>query len=348
MSSKYRIAVAGCGGMANVWMDYVRQRPDAEIAALVDIRLEAAEVMREKHGLHCPVFTDLHEALEQTEANLVFDITIPASHFEIASVALRHGCHVFAEKPLAETMEQCDELISLAEQVNRSHSVMQNRRFDPRLRALKKLIAEGTIGRPGLVCADFFLAPHFGGFREVMDSPLLLDMAIHTFDQARCILGADPVTVYCEEFNPPGSWYKGNAVAVCTFTMSDGSIFSYRGSWCAEGAPTSWQASWRITGEKGTAIWDGTDMPYAEAVSPEEQAGGQFMNRYVRKEGDMSGIQIPETFHHGCLDEMFQALEEGRPAETDSRDNRLSMAMVLGALESAKSGRRVAIEELIS
>ncbi|MFB5265909.1 hypothetical protein ACE41H_03795 [Paenibacillus enshidis] len=70
------------------------------------------------------------------------------------------------------------------------------------------------------------------------------------------------------------------------------------------------------------------------------------MNRYVRKDGDVSGFQLPENFHHGCLDEMFQALEEGRPAETDSRDNRLSMAMVLGALESAKSGRRVAIKEL--
>ncbi|MFB5762511.1 Gfo/Idh/MocA family protein [Paenibacillus medicaginis] len=346
MGSKYRIAVAGCGSMANVWMDYVRQRPDAEIAALVDIRREAAEAMKAKHGLHCPVFTDLHEALEQTETNLVFDITIPASHFDIASVALRHGCHVFAEKPLAETMEQCSELISLAEQVNRSHAVMQNRRFDPRLRALKKLIAEGTIGRPGLVCADFFLAPHFGGFRDAMDSPLLLDMAIHTFDQARCILEADPVTVYCEEFNPPGSWYKGNAAAVCTFTMSDGSIFSYRGSWCAEGAPTSWQASWRITGEKGTAVWNGTDMPYAEVVSPEGQAEGQFMNCYTRMEGDVSSIHLPETFHHGCLDEMFRALDEGRLVETDSRDNRLSMAMVLGALESAKSGRKVDIREL--
>ena len=41
-----------------------------------------------------------------------------------------------------------------------------------------------------------------------MESPLILDMAIHTFDQARFITGADPVSVYCHEFNPPGSWYK--------------------------------------------------------------------------------------------------------------------------------------------
>ena len=37
-----------------------------------------------------------------------------------------------------------------------------------------------------------------------MDSPLVLDMAIHTFDQARFITGANPISVYCHEFNPPG------------------------------------------------------------------------------------------------------------------------------------------------
>ena len=41
-----------------------------------------------------------------------------------------------------------------------------------------------------------------------MESPLLLDMAIHTFDQARFITGADALSVYCHEFNPAGSWYR--------------------------------------------------------------------------------------------------------------------------------------------
>jgi predicted dehydrogenase len=92
-------------------------------------------------------------------------------------------------------------------------SVMQNHRY------LKKI---HTIGTVGSVHADFFLVPHFGGFRDLMDSPLILDMAIHTFDQARLITEANPVSVYCHEFNPPGSWYKGNASVICIFEMSDG------------------------------------------------------------------------------------------------------------------------------
>lgn len=345
MTVKYKVAVAGCGGMANSWIDYAQKRQDTEIVALVDIKLEFAQAMADKRGLTCRTFTDMKQAIEETGANLVFDVTIPASHFTIAKTSMQLGCDVFGEKPLAETMEQCNETVRLSEQTGRSHAVMQNRRFDSRIRSLRKLIETGTIGKPGYIGADFFLGPHFGGFRDAMDSPLLLDMSIHTFDQARLILGVDPLSVYCQEFNPAGSWYEGNAAAICIYEMSDGSIFCYRGSWCAEGAQTSWEASWRITGEKGSAIWDGRGEPYAEVVAEGDQMG-KFIREYTRVNGE--AIELINTFHHGCLDEMFSSLEEKRPAETDCRDNRFSMAMVLGAIESAKTGRKINIAEFMN
>ncbi|AIQ41421.1 Gfo/Idh/MocA family oxidoreductase [Paenibacillus sp. FSL R7-0297] len=344
MTAEYRVVVAGCGAMANEWISYAVKHTEIEIVGLVDIRVESAQTMGEKHGLTCPVFTDISQAIEATAANLVFDITVPSSHFSIASKALEAGCHVFTEKPLAETMEQCNEIVNMAGRTGLSHAVMQNRRYDPHIRSLRGLITSGAIGRTGSISASFFLAPHFGGFREAMDSPLLLDMAIHTFDQARFISGADPVSVYCQEFNPPGSWYEGNAAAICIFEMSDGSVFCYQGSWCAEGAPTSWEASWRVQGERGAAIWDGRDMPYAEIIGGGE-ASGQFLNEYERVEGP--AVQMKETFHQGCLEEMFRSLAEQRPAETDCRDNRYSMAMVLGALESTRTGSKLNIAEFI-
>ncbi|MBO9596332.1 MAG: Gfo/Idh/MocA family oxidoreductase [Cohnella sp.] len=343
MTSKHRVVVVGCGGMSNVWIDYAMQRPDAEIVALVDINLAFAEKMREKKGLNCGTFTDLALAIEKTEANLVFDVTIPASHFQVASTAMRLGCDVFGEKPLAETLEECDEIVRIAEGTGRTHAVMQNRRYDPRIRALRRMIASDRIGQVGFIGADFFIGAHFGGFRDAMESPLLLDMAIHTFDQARLISGANPVSVYCHEFNPKGSWYSGNASAICIFEMSDGSVFNYRGSWCSEGAPTSWEAQWRIVGERGTAIWDGHGQPYAEALAPGSQEG-KFIRDYVRIDPEPEATEGAATGHNGCLDEMFLALEQGRPPETDCRDNRYSMAMVLGALESAKTGRKVMLE----
>ncbi len=333
----FRIAVAGCGGMANTWVKYALERQDAEIVALVDINEENAKAIDQRYGLNCGIYREIDEAIRNSGANLVFDVTIPEAHHHIVTTALKMGCHVLGEKPMASSMEEARDMVAAADRSGKMYAVMQNRRYLKQIRAFRQLIESGVIGKPGFVCADFFLGPHFGGFREIMESPLILDMAIHTFDQARFITGADPVSVYCHEFNPSGSWYSGNAAAICIFEFSNGSVFCYRGSWCAQGAPTSWESSWRVTGSKGTAVWDGINPPYCEVVSPEKQ--DKFIYDVERVE--TSYLWDGREGHEGCLDEMFNALLQERKAETDCGDNIKSMAMVFGALESAKKGRKV-------
>lgn len=163
MTAQYRVAVAGCGGMANAWIEYALSRSDIQIVALVDIRLESAQAMAAKHGIPCLTFTDIKQAIQETEANLVFDVTVPGSHYSISSTALEHGCNVFSEKPLAETMEECTKIVEISERTGNAHAVMQNRRYDPRIRTLRGLIESDTIGRVGYIGASFFLGAHFGG-----------------------------------------------------------------------------------------------------------------------------------------------------------------------------------------
>lgn len=335
--ANYRVVVAGCGGMANTWVDYALKREDIEIVGLVDIREESAAAMKEKRGLNAAIFTDLQEALEQVNADIVFDVTIPASHKQVAQTAFSHGCHLFGEKPLAESMEDARGLIEQAESADRHYAIMQNRRYNPQIRAVSSAVKDGTIGSLGAIHADFFLGAHFGGFRDLMDNVLLLDMAIHTFDEARFISGADPVSVYCHEFNLPGSWYEGNASAVAIYEMSDGSVFCYRGSWSSEGFPTSWESDWRVIGSKGTILWNGKDNPVCEVV--DESKPVQFQS--ALKQTDIPVTWNGQGGHHGCLDEMFASLKENRPAETEASDNVKSLSMVLGAIESAKTGAKV-------
>lgn len=163
MTAQYRVAVAGCGGMANAWIEYALSRSDTQIVALVDIRLESAQAMAAKHEISCLTFTDIKEAIQTTEANLVFDVTVPGSHYSISSTALELGCNVFSEKPLAETMEECTKIVEISERTGNAHAVMQNRRYDPRIRSLRNLIESDTIGRVGYISSSFFLGAHFGG-----------------------------------------------------------------------------------------------------------------------------------------------------------------------------------------
>ncbi len=334
MDKKFRVVLVGCGSMAHTWVEYAKTRDDTSLVAVVDIQLAAATALLERHVLTCQAFTSLTEALNATNANLVFDVTIPEAHEEVVLTALKAGCDVFGEKPLAASLAAAQGMVKTALETGRTFAIMQNRRFNNQIRAYQDLIK--VIGDVGFLSANFFIAPHFGGFREAMQSPLLLDMAIHTFDAARFLSGADAVSVYCHEFNPKGSWYAGHANAICIFEMSDGSVFSYNGSWAAEGASTAWEAEWRVVGSRGTAIWDGTNPPFAEIVQNPEQES--FIKDYTRVTAIVP--TLPEG-HHACLEDMFTALLENLAPQTICTDNIKSLAMVFAALESSRLGQKV-------
>ncbi len=337
--SKHKIVVVGCGNISKAWLEYASTREDSVIVGLVDINPENAEAAKVKYGLDCPIFTDVRESIRATSATLVFDLTILEAHPAVVIAAMEEGCDVFGEKPMAPSMEAAEAMIQAAASLGKSYTVMQNRRYLKEMFAFRELVQSGTIGQIGFVTSDFFLGLHNGAYRETMDNPLLMDMSIHTFDQSRFITGKEPVFVECHTFNPAGSWFAGAAAAIITFEYEDGSCYSYRGCYCAEGAATSWQSSWRVVGSQGTAIWDGRNAPYAEVVIPTDEI--VYENKHRRVDVEMT-YQGKEQ-HGGCLDEMFEALNADRKSATDCTDNAKSLAMLYGVMRSLREGRKVRI-----
>jgi len=338
----FRIAVVGTGSISQFWLPLLRDRPDVDLVALVEVDAEVARGAAERDGVSAPVFRTLEGAVEATAPDVVVNLTPPEWHRPIVETALGLGCHVLGEKPIATTLEDAEALVRAAEGAGRTYAVMQNRRFEHGIRTLRDGLAAGRIGSVTMLACDFFKAPHFGGFREAMESPLLVDMAIHQFDQARFVAGVDPVAVSCHEFDPAGSWYQGRAVAICTFELADGSVFSYRGSWSAEGFGTSWNGSWRVVGTAGTALWDGEGDPVAEIAHAPEEPDLLYPVKHAEWERAWDG----PTGHAGCLDEMLAALAQGRRPETDASDNLKSFAMVLAARASARERSRIELGQL--
>lgn len=332
-----RAVLVGCGGMGNNWVRLLAGRPDIAVVALVDVEPAAANALARRHGLDVPTYANLHDALDALIVDVVLDTALPETRRQIAGDAMAAGCHVLSEKPLATSVAEAQALIGIAERTGKTHAVMQNRRYLAGTRGMRQLIGDGVIGEVGLVCADFFVGAHFGGFRERMANVLLLDMAIHTFDQARFMVGQDAESVYCDEFNVPGSWYRGHASALAVFEMTGGIRYCYRGSWSAEGARTSWEAEWRVVGSKGTALWNGIDAPYAEV--PDAADGFLRPTKRVESTLDWRG----PSGHAGCLDEMVTALADGKQPMTCAKDNAKSLGMVLAAIESAQRGEKVTV-----
>lgn len=335
-----RAVLAGCGAMSREWLKAVKAVDGIELVGFVDLHEEAAARRAAESGAFQPVIgTDLESVLQTTKPDLVFDCTIPEAHHDVALTAFAHGCHVLGEKPLAHTMEHARVMVDAARAADRIHAIIQNYRHQESIRRLRHFIGRGPFGDLTAMHADFFLGPHFGGFRESMRHVLLLDMAIHTFDAARFLSGEDALAVYCHETNPRGSWYAHGASATAIFEMTNGVTFTYRGSWCAEGLGTGWGADWRIIGTNGSARWNGAKEASAEIVA--ETAG--FLSRMTAVDclADEPG---PHTDGHTSLVREFaDCVREGRRPETVSSDNIKSLAMVFAAIESAETGMRVEI-----
>ncbi|AVA22549.1 MULTISPECIES: Gfo/Idh/MocA family oxidoreductase [unclassified Rhizobium] len=341
---KFNAILCGCGAMSKGWLRAITLTPalaeSIQIVGLVDLNRATAEGLAKEFGLeHAVIGSDLAEVIAATKADLVFDVVIPAARFGVVSTALKAGCHVLSEKPMATSLAEGAALIDLAAETGRVHAIIQNRRFISGVRRMRRFVEEGAIGELTGVHCDFFLGPHFGGFREEMDNVLLLDMAIHTFDAARFVSGKVPVSVYCVEKNPVGSWYKHGASAHALFDFSDDVVFSYRGSWCAEGKRTSWESQWRLTGSKGMLTWDGEEHFEASVAGNEPGLLHGFTPIEV-----LGPKHEEETHGHASVIASFiEAIKTGKPPETVSSDNIRSLAMVLGAIESAQTGRRVDI-----
>ncbi len=330
--------------MSRGWLKAIAEAPALAgriaVVGLVDLDPAIAQARADEFGLgDAVVGRDLDAVLEQIKPDLVLDVVIPVARHEVVATGLRHGAHVLSEKPMATSLDAGRNLVRLAETADRVHAVVQNRRFIAGVRRIRRALAQGLIGELTALHCDFFIGAHFGGFREDMDNVLLLDMAIHTLDAARFMADKTPLAVYCHESNPRGSWYRTGSAANAIFEFSDDVVFTYRGSWVAEGANTSWESAWRFVGTKGTLIWDGADAFEAKVVTGTDG--------FLR---EVTAVPVPEPVdagqthgHASVIAEFLNAIESGRAPETVSTDNIKSLAMVFAAIESAKTGQRVTI-----
>ncbi|MCZ7865633.1 MULTISPECIES: Gfo/Idh/MocA family protein [Agrobacterium] len=340
----FNAVLCGCGAMAKGWLRAIQSTPEIagaiRIAGLVDLNENTARALAEEFALTDAVIgTDLRHVLAETKADILFDIVIPQARFAVVEAGLEAGCHVLSEKPLAASMEEAATLVELAKNAGRIHAVVQNRRFIAGIRRLRRALEDGIIGDLTAIHCDFFLGPHFGGFREEMKNVLLLDMAIHTFDAARFVANEKPLSVFCVEKNPAGSWYAHGASANAIFEFSNDVVFTYRGSWCAEGERTSWEARWRLIGSKGMILWDGEDN-FSASVAGDEQG----LLRGFKTVNVSDAVSEKDTRGHASVILSFlHSIRTGEMPETASFDNINSLAMVIGAIESARLGQRVSI-----
>jgi predicted dehydrogenase len=346
MNMPLRIIQVGLGGWGWSWTQVVLDSPHWELAAVVDLNQELLEKACSSYQLEERIaFTSLKEAIEHVEADAALIVVPPAFHAPVAIEAFEYGLHSIIEKPLAGTVSDSIKIVEAAERSGCKLMVSQNYRFKRAPQTVKNVIKQNVVGELGSVYINFQKAPAFTGFRMEMEEPLITDMAIHHFDQIRGILGLEPVAITANSWNPKWSWFKGNAVSSVLFEMSNGAVVSYTGSWVSRGWETTWDGDWRIQGEEGEIRWANNQV----IVKPNDIFKSVFMKGAVESNGELivDLVQLEEEERWASLQEFATSITEDRDPESSGRENLNSLAMVLGAVESAKTGKKVYIKDIL-
>ena len=323
-----KVIQVGIGGMGNAWLRAVQASSTVSYAGFVEVNPDIAADQAAKYGLDRDlIFPSLPEALAAVQADGMINVTPPQFHREVSIQALEAGVPVLSEKPLADTLTAAQDIVDAANRTGVLHMVAQNYRYSAPIQTLRRVLAAREHGPVGAVTVEFFRGPHFGGFREEMPFPLIIDMSIHHFDLMRFLLGSDPVSVYGRSWNPAWSWFKGDASASVLLEFTGGVTVSYNGSWCSQGRETPWNAHWRFECAQGVI-----SLVNDEVIT----------QRVGETPVTVEPASLTHTGQSYLLDEFYQAVTTCVAPATTCQDNIKSLAIVFDVVQSFATGAVVA------
>lgn len=338
--SKLRLIQCGVGGFGGGWLQgFTSKSPDFDLVGIVDISKETLAKAGEVCGLGADrQFTSLEAALDGVEADAVLTVTPPPVHVQHARLAFARGLHLMTEKPIAGTIEDAKEMVALAKKAGCQLAVSQQYRYRPATAKLRELLHSGAIGEFGHGHLDFYIPADFtGSFRETMEFPLLLDMAVHHVDLIRGITGKNITKVIAQSFNPPWSWYQKDAGLKMFLELEGGIPFSYSGDWSAKGRSTSWNGDWRLQGSEGSLHLIKEEIRIAKS------------EKWVKDETEET-VALGELTREGQAETLYQfaeAIRTGVPSKTSGEDNLQTLGTLVAAIKSVQENRPVALAEVL-
>ena len=177
MSNKtIRVGIVGSGGRSGDHAMAYKEFGNVEIVAFCDIMEERAAARAKEFGSKA-VYTDYRELINSGSVDVISICSINETHADVAIKAAEAGIHVLCEKPMAQSLKECDDMITAAKKSGVKLACNFQNRFFPRTHWVKELINAGQMG-------DVVIAKGYG-------------WTIHVWDTVRFVMG-DPVRISAE------------------------------------------------------------------------------------------------------------------------------------------------------
>ena len=163
MTKKLRVGLVGTGYVSQHHLRALKKLDYVQVAALCDSNLDRATKAAKEAGIAC-AYRSLDE-LGHERLDVIHILTPPASHCALTVQALKMGCHVLVEKPMAPSSDECGRMMDAAKETGRILSVSHSARFDPVVLEALRLVRQGACG--DVLAVDFLRSsdypPYPGG-----------------------------------------------------------------------------------------------------------------------------------------------------------------------------------------
>ena len=196
MADTVRLGLIGAGRIGTVHAENLARRvPGADLVAVADIRLEAAErCAKSLDG--ASAYEDHRILLDRQDVQAVLVCTSTDAHVQIVEDAARAGKHVFCEKPIDFDLARIDRALGAVEETGVKFQVGFNRRFDASFKRARELIVAGRIGEPHILrITSRDPEPPTVQYVKVSGG-LFMDMTIHDWDMARYMIADEVEQIY--------------------------------------------------------------------------------------------------------------------------------------------------------
>lgn len=344
MKSQVRICMIGSGRVGKNHSNIINNNiPAGKIVALVDpmesIRRETAA----EYGIEAQ-YDNLEQALEKSEFEAVIITTPPASHLPLSVLAADNKKHIFLEKPMGLTIDDCN-LISAA--VDKNQVFLQlgfMRRFDPEFVHAYERIQGGEIGDPMMIKSNTH-GPGLPSARWAQDlqtsNGMLSEVNSHDWDSTRWLMGSNFKRVYAEVANFKGAIYNvttpnfyDNVLVNCKFESGGLGMIS---GICPCGY--GYDARVEIVGTKGI-MQIGTIEGEAIVVCTNRETG--LIRPVIRT--------WPQRFAYGYLNELshfIKCIQEEKRPRVSAEDGKWAVAGILAGTKSFLEERPVYLKEIL-
>jgi predicted dehydrogenase len=337
------VAVIGTGWCGGIRAETCAAHPLVKSLHIAEVRPDRLAEMAKATGARSAV-ADYRELLELAEIDAVYISATPeTTHYPIARDCLAAGKHVFLEKPIALELGEADELIAMARERQLKFTIGYSQRFNPKFAYVKKMVREGTIGRPVSALVSRHITRGLGKkiSGRVKLSPAAME-ATHDLDFVLwCLEPARPVRVYSQQNFGAMQAASGAPIPdtqFLTVTLDSGLTFVVGAGWTLPPGYPNFSTTWiEFVGTDGAVIVDDSHRDVVlntmtqGMVLPMSTMPGEAVDHTY------AGPMAAETIH------FLEAVAFDRPVLVTPEHARMVMELYIAADLSAERNEPVAL-----